>query len=375
MPTPEHATSLIARQADLDAACAFIGHPEELPVDTEFARTDTYRPKLCLIQASARSRAFCVDMLAGLDAGALWDTMVSIGTLKLLHAAKQDLEVLLLTFGALPGPIFDTQIAAALLGYPPQVGYAALVEAELGVRLDKTQTRTDWSRRPLTPAQIEYAANDVAHLAELAGGLRTRLAQQGRADWALEDSAALLDPSLYGLRPEDAWQRLSGVDYQPIEVQARARRLAAWRELTADRANRPRQWILTDQALTTLAARNPADIAGIEALAVLTPGALRNSGKALLAELRQADADLAAGEPAFAQRSRPAPLDNGDLKRLGAIVQQAAAGLGIAPEILATRADLAALLRGARELRPLRGWRREIVGEALLAAISGPAPS
>jgi ribonuclease D len=369
MPTPAEPIVLVATQSDLEAACAAISAHAELGLDTEFARTDTYRPKLCLVQIGTPARVFCVDMLAGLDTAPLWQVLGGPGAVKVLHAAKQDIEVLCLTFAALPAPIFDTQIAAGLLGYPPQAGYAALVETELGMRLDKTQTRTDWSKRPLSPAQIEYAANDVAHLPALADRLRLRLAASGRLEWAREDTAALLDPAIYGVRPETAWERLPGLDYQPIAVQARARRLAAWREQRADQANRPRQWILSNQALMALAAANPADAAALSALDLLSPGTMRNSGPAILGELRRAEADLAAGALRLNQQSRPAPLDNERVSRLGAVVQKVAGELGIAQEILATRAELAALLRGSRDVRPLRGWRHAVVGEALLAAL------
>jgi ribonuclease D len=369
MPTPDDRIRLIARQPDLEVACSTISAQTELALDTEFARTDTYRPKLCLIQIGAPAGVFCVDMLAGLDPAPLWHVVAAPGVVKILHAAKQDIEVLWLTFAALPAPVFDTQIAAGLLGYPPQAGYAALVETELGIQLDKTQTRTDWSRRPLSAAQIEYAANDVAHLSELAERLRLRLAEAGRLEWAREDSAALLDPGLYALRPENAWERLPGISYQPVALQARAQRLAAWRERRADQVDRPRQWILSDQALMALATANPADAAALAASGLLSPGAIRNSGSAILAELRHADAELAAGQLQITQQARPASLDDGHVRRLGAVLQKAAGELGLAQEILATRADLAALLRGSRDVRPLRGWRRTVIGERLLAAL------
>jgi ribonuclease D len=369
MPTPRHAARLISRQDELDACGAIIEQQDELPLDTEFARTDTFRPKLCLIQVATPGEMFCIDMLADLDSSRLWTSLASARHLTILHAAKQDLEVLMLRFGALPARLFDTQIAAGLLGHPPQTGYAALVQAELGVRLEKTQTRTDWTRRPLTAAQIAYAADDVAYLEELGRRLRQRLAGSGREAWALEDSAALLDTDLYRVHPESAWERLSGLEYQSVPVQARARGLAAWREERADRADRPRQWILSDQAIMALAAAGPGDLAAIEALNVMPPGVVRNSGEAILAVLREADAGLAAGRAALTQLARPAPLDNGNLRRLAAVVQKAAAELGIAPEILATRSEMTALLRGSRDLRPLQGWRRAVIGEALLAAL------
>lgn len=368
MPTPEHGR-LIDRQPQLDAASARIIGQDELPIDTEFARTNTYRPRLCLIQVGVPGEVFCADMLAPLDFAALWAGIAAPTALKIMHAAKQDMEVLLLQFGGLPGPIFDTQIGAGLLGHPPQAGYASLVEAELGVRLDKSQTRTDWTRRPLTAAQIDYATNDVAHLPELARRLRRKLVDLGRETWALDDSAALLDPAQYVVRPDIAWERLAGIAHQPVAVQARARRLAAWREQRADQADRPRQWILSDQALTALASAGPTSLAGIEALDVMPPAVVRNSGAAILAELHQAAADLADGSLTLTQQSRPGVPDTAHLKRLGAVVQEIATKLGVAPEILATRGDLTALLRGAREVRPLRGWRRAVVGEALLTAL------
>jgi ribonuclease D len=360
---------MVETQADLDAVSARIAAERELPLDTEFARTDTYRPKLCLVQAGTSDALWCIDTLAPLDLEPLWRAIAGTGSPKILHAAKQDMEVFLLRFGSLPGPLFDTQIAAGLVGHPPQAGYATLVEAELGVRIDKTQTRTDWSRRPLTPAQIAYAANDVAHLPELALALRRRLEALGRDEWAAEDSAALLDPALYRVHPERAWERLGGIAFQPPGVQARARRLAAWREQRADQADRPRQWILSDHALLALAQANPADSAAIQALDVMPPGAVRNSGPALVAELRAADEEFAAGAHGLTQRERPAATDNAQVKRLAAVVQKIAAGLGIAPELLATRGELTALLRGSRTERPLGGWRRAVIGEALLAAL------
>jgi ribonuclease D len=369
MPTPEKTARLVTRQQELDECCDSIEQQQELPLDTEFARTDTFRPRLCLIQAGTPEGVFCVDTLVELDTSRFWRAMCADSRLKILHAAKQDMEVLWLRFSALPGPLFDTQVAAALLGHPPQTGYAALVEAEFGVRVDKSQTRTDWSRRPLTAAQLAYAADDVAYLPELAARLRQRLSGHGREAWAMEDSAALLDPALYAVQPDKAWERLGGVEYQPVAVQARIRALAAWREQRADRADRPRQWILSDQALLALASNAPCDIPGIDALNVMPPGVIRNSGEALLAELRAADAALASGELRLTQQSRPTPVDNGRIKRLSAIVQKVAAGLGIAPEILATRSDMTALLRGELQLRPLRGWRRAVVGEALLQAL------
>ncbi len=369
MPTPEPRIQLVAQQSDLEIAATALAERSEIPLDTEFARTDTFRARLCLLQVGAADDVYCVDMLAPLDASRLWNSIAAPGALKILHAAKQDLEVFFQRFGSVPSPLFDTQIAAGLLGHPPQAGYAALVEAELGVTLDKSQTRTDWARRPLTAAQIEYAGNDVVHLPQLAAQLRERLHPAGRSEWAAEDCAALLDPTLYEIKPDLAWERLGGIEFQTPVVQARARRLAAWREVKADRSDRPRQWILSDEALQRLAGAGPADAAAIEALDILPAATIRNSGAALLAELRQGETDHDSGTVTVLQKERPAPTDNARVKQLGTVVQRVATELGVAAEVLATRSDLAGLLRGERELRSLRGWRRAVIGEALLAAL------
>jgi ribonuclease D len=369
MPTPRPAVRLIERQPELDSCCAALARQSVVGLDTEFARTDTYRPRLCLVQLAADHAVSCVDVLSGLDATALWNVLCATTPLKLVHAAKQDLEVLRLSFGGLPGAIFDTQVGAALVGHPAQIGYAALVEAELGVRLDKSHTRTDWSRRPLSQEQLVYAGNDVAFLPELHQRLRSRLVQQGRADWAEEDSAALLDPVLYEPCPENAWQRLSGVRFLALPIQARVRRLAAWRENRAAGADRPRQWILSDQALLDIAHADPRDLSELGALRSVPAGTVRKSGETLLAQLRAAGQDLASGTLDLRQEMRPAAVQNGAVRKLSQIVQRVAGELGIAPEVLATRSDLMALYRGSRAVRPLQGWRRAVIGEALLVAL------
>jgi ribonuclease D len=369
MPTPARPVRLIANQQDLDDFCAGLPSGQSLGLDTEFVRTDTYRAELCLLQIGSPAFIVCTDTLAGLNLTILWAELSRPETLQIVHAAKQDLEVMLQQFGSLPRRLFDTQIAAALLGHPPQMGYAALVETEFGHKLDKTQTRTDWSRRPLSPAQLAYAGDDVAYLPELHELLRARLEAKGRERWAEEDSLTLLNPSLYGTRPERAWERLSGIVYLPPEIQMRARRLAAWRESKAAAVNRPRQWIISDQALMDLAHRNPADIAGIEALDVLPPGTIRKSGLELLAELREAGSDPASGALEVTRETKPDRPDPDRMKQLGQVVQRIAQGLGLSPELLATRKDLTSLLHGQTDIRPLQGWRRPVVGEALLAAV------
>jgi ribonuclease D len=257
MPALIQTGVLVDQQAQLDDACAAISRDSLIAVDTEFARTTQFTPRLCLVQIAAGAQIFCVDELAGLDTSQLWDILCSGTGLRVVHAAKQDLEVAWATYQRLPQPLFDTQIAAALVGHPAQVGYAALVKALLDVDVDKTHTRADWSQRPLRPELIAYANTDVVHLPTVHALLCEELERLGRHAWAIEDSARLVDPELYRNDPGGAWRRLSGLPRMPVAVQLRARRLARWREEQAIRADRPRQWIISDRALLDIAQRNP----------------------------------------------------------------------------------------------------------------------
>lgn len=366
MPASSDQTRLIDSQAQLDEVCEQLAAKNIIALDTEFMRTDTYYPKLCLIQLATDSRPACIDVLANLDTGRILECLVNSQRLKIFHAAKQDLEAFQLTFGQLPEPIFDTQIAAGLLGYQAQIGYANLVMELIGVRLEKGQTRTDWSRRPLTKAQLKYAGDDVLHLAELHARLRAELEAAGRYDWALEDSTELIDPPLYVARPEDAWRRMPSIPSLPIPIQARARRLMAWREARAQHIDRPRGWVLTDKALLAIAAADPRDETALKNLPDLPPAVIRKQGKVIFQELRQANGDVEGGRVDFRQVIKPGPPDAKALKNLSDVVGGKARELNISAELLTTKRDLTALLRGDRDIKVLRGWRLEVIGEPLL---------
>lgn len=366
MSTPNPDAVLINEQGPLDEFCLTMVHRGPIACDTEFVRTNTYWPTLCLVQFALDADIVCLDVLAVSDVTALQHALSTGDEPWILHAAKQDLEAMHSTFTQVPSRIIDTQIAAGLLGHPPQIGYANLVEALLGIRLAKAETRTDWSRRPLTPAQLAYAAEDVAHLPALHTLLTDRLQAASREDWAREDCAALLETDQYESRPDQAWQRLPSIPYLPVAVQARARRLAAWREARATQVNRPRKWILADTAILQLAHANPTTTGQLSKIQDLPRTVIRNGGDALIEECRQANADVAAGRIDFSQQAKPTPPDEKALKQLARIVRKVAEELGLAPELLATRKELSSLLRGRRDLRPLSGWREKMIGDRLL---------
>lgn len=350
-----------------DAVAAFADHPV-LALDTEFMRERTYYARLCLLQLASHAHIALVDPLAINDLTPVAALLLDRSRTKILHAARQDLEVLLPLLGGVAAPVFDTQIAAALLGHPAQIGYGELVARITGVTLAKGHARTDWAHRPLSAEQLRYAADDVRHLESLREELGARLDARGRLPWLLEDCRALENASLYTTEPALAWQRFKGVERMTPPERVVLRALATWRESRAMRRNLPRGWILTDETLREAARQRPATLAGLAALPGMAPGTAQRSGNELLeliAAARPSD-----DEPqAVPAEERLTPQESAQLKRLQDRLRALGAELEIQPEVLATRRELTAALRGERRLPMLTGWRREVVGLPLVEAL------
>jgi ribonuclease D len=353
----------ITDDAALAAAVERLGAAPRLALDTEFMRERTYYAELALVQLADPAGVVLIDPLAELDRGRLGALLARDGQPKVLHAARQDIEVLLPLTGTPPGPLFDTQVAAGRAGHAPQIGYADLLARELGVVLDKGQARTDWMRRPLSPAQLAYAADDVRYLLPLAARLEERLGALGRLDWFHEEMAAIADPALYTVEPAEAWRRFKGCEMLPPREQARLRALAAWRETRAMRRNLPRGWVLNDEAARVIARAAPAGLAALKSLGVLPGGAADKLGAEILAAVAAADA---APAPPVEPRgdARPSPEERERTRRLGDRLRAVASGLGLSPEVLATQRDLRRLARGERFDEVLGGWRRRALGAA-----------
>jgi ribonuclease D len=349
----------------------YVDHPDALAdtlqnqgrvgVDTEFMRESTYYSQLCLVQISTRDAIYCVDPLTNQGQAAFWESLFEHEWV--VHSARQDIEVVYQTAGAMPSSIFDTQVAAALLGHPPQVGYAALVKTLFDVDMDKSHTRADWSKRPLRDAYLEYAAEDVEHLLPAADRLGEELDRLGRLAWAQEDSAAMLDPALYVTEDVQAVDRLKGARNLRGRKRAIAARLAAWREAEAIARNRPRQWILRDSVLMEIVFKMPAASSQLEAIEGMPPKVAARSGKALLEAVAGASADDHDYTP-------PGPPDEGQkalLKEMQARVAACAMDLGIAAETVASKRELSAvIISGSRDSRVFRGWRGQLIGGELL---------
>ena len=332
-----------------------------LGVDTEFMREKTFFAQLCLVQLAAPDRIYCIDPLAGNPMQAFWGE--TFRKTWVVHSARQDIEVIFQTSGAMPGRLFDTQIAAALLGMQPQIGYAGLVKELFDVDIPKSHTRADWSRRPLDDALLHYAVEDVEYLLPAHERLGERLEKAGRLSWAEQDSALLLDESLYAFDESQAMQRLKGARNFRGQRRSAAERLAVWREAEAARRNRPRQWILRDNALLDIAHNLPGTMADLRRIDGLPPKLVNRAGEELLDIVTRSADDEHGYQPPPAPDEQQKKL----LKNMQAAVAARANELGISPELLAPRKELsAAILSNKTDSRVFLGWRRELIGDQLL---------
>jgi ribonuclease D len=352
-----------------DALTAFaegIAHQSEIALDTEFMREKTYRAELCLVQVASGSAAVCIDPLALPDLAALIPVLTNPAVVKVMHAARQDLEVMLPAVG-LVQPVFDTQIAAALAGFPAQIGYAELARRLLAVELDKAHTRTDWARRPLSAEQQEYALDDVRHLGPLRARLLETLKDKGRLGWLEEELAALANADALRVAPEDAWKKVKGLPGLDEQRQRLAQELAAWRERRAMERNRPRGWILDDLSLREIVLRLPRSLEALGSLAEIQESVVRKCGEELLGLVREAG--ISEPPPALPRRERPDPAVLATVKRLADIAAGVATELEIGTEVLATRRELEKLASGRKDVSLLRGWRADVLGKKLLSAL------
>lgn len=354
-------TELLTRSDALADVCEQAAGIEALALDTEFMRERTYYPELCLIQAALPEQIVLIDPLADIDLSPL-RAVISGSADKILHASRQDQEVLVAALGCAATPLFDTQHAAALCGHPPQWSYAALVKAFCDVELPKDSTRTDWSRRPLSDKQLAYAADDVRYLIPLRDMLQQRLRGLGREAWFLEDmrqqEAVALD-----VAPQDAWLKVKGKGHLQGPALAVLQALAAWRERRAQSRNRPRRWILADDALLALAQAQPSTKSALAAVDGVSENLVKRQGQALLETI---EVGLSGDIPELDQRIPDKAL----LKRLQVELKRIAEGLSLETTLLATRADLNALVLDGASPRLDQGWRAEVVGAPLRAALA-----
>ena len=362
----------IATQENLAAFVERARSSSVLAIDTEFLREKTYYAKLCLLQMATDDEVVIVDPFEMDDLSVMAPLLEDERIVKLFHAAGQDLEIILREVGVLPRPVFDTQIAAALLGHTQQIGYAALVHAECGVSLKKIDSFTDWSRRPLSASQRDYAADDVVYLPRLYAGMRAALEEKGRLHWLDHDFEELSDPARYEANERERFRRLKRVSQLSRRQLSAAREVAAWRELEAQRRDVPRKWVVTDEQIVEACKREARTIDELFMVRGLSDRLSTKDARAVVSLISSALSAPPDTWPELDRCGKSEPNVDAELDLMSALVRLRAKENGIAFPTLASHDDLARDARGYREgVDLLRGWRRAIVGEELLELLDG----
>ena len=361
----------ISTYEELSAFCERAARFNAIAVDTEFLRERTYHPRLCLVQVATPDECVVIDVIAIDNLAPLAILMRDEGTVKVFHACSQDMEVLNYTLSALPAPIFDTQIAAAFLGERMQTSYNGMVHAFCGVTLPKSESLTDWSRRPLTPEQIEYALDDVRYLIKAYDVIMERLDESGRASWVLDEIKPLTDRSHYVVDRRVAFKRVKRVNSLTRRQLAVARELGAWREARAEYSNIPRKWLMSDEVLIALSKRPPHDAASLRRV--------RGTEQLSDADVAGALSVIARGEscpadkyPFIARTHKPAsPELESVIDLMYALIRLVGERSGVATAMIASRDDLVDYVDHPQD-SPLReGWRFELVGTLIDDLLNG----
>ncbi|MBR0895531.1 ribonuclease D [Bradyrhizobium tropiciagri] len=358
---------LISTTSDLAAACDRLAKHKVITVDTEFLRETTYYPLLCVVQMASADEAVVVDALApGIDLKPLFELMSNEAVLKVFHAARQDIEIVWHLSGTIPHPIFDTQVAAMVLGYGDSIAYDQLVDRVTGHRPDKTHRFTDWSRRPLSEEQLHYAVSDVTHLREVFAALDADLRKRDRSEWVSEEMEILTSPKTYDFHPERAWERLKTRVRKPREL-AVLIEVAAWREQEAQSRDVPRSRVLKDDAVGDIATHAPTSLDKLGNLRSLPKGFERSKwGADIIAAVQRG---LARDQATLPKLEKPRNNSNGaaTVELLKVLLRMTSERHGVASKVIATVDDLEQIAASDQaEVGALHGWRRELFGEAAL---------
>lgn len=364
---------LITTSSDLAAVCARLARHPFVTVDTEFLRETTFWPKLCVIQLASTDEAVAVDALApGLDLAPFFDLMIDPAVVKVFHAARQDVEIIWHLSKRIPAPLFDSQVAAMVLGYGDSISYDQLVQRTNGTQLDKTSRFTDWSKRPLSTAQIDYAIADVTHLRDIYLKLTGELEKRGRTDWVAEEMGVLTSPDTYRQEPERAWERFRNRVRKPREL-AVLMEVAAWREREAQGRNVPRSRVLKDDALFDIALTGPKTPEALGAMRSIPKGWERSRDG--LAVVEAVNAGLARDPRSLPPIDKHRPQtqsQSATVELLKVLLKMVAEKHHVAAKVVATSDELDRIAEDDEaDIGALKGWRREIFGDKALALKHG----
>src|SRR5262245_58151107 len=362
----------ITTTAGLAEVCTRLARHPHITIDTEFLRESTFFPILCVAQMASSDEAVVIDALAeGIDLQPFYDLMANEAVLKVFHAARQDIEIVWHRAGLIPHPIFDTQVAAMVLGYGDSISYDQLVQRITGDALDKSHRFTDWSRRPLSEAQITYAVSDVTHLRDVYLKLSADLERRGRTDWVLHEMDVLTSPSTYRLEPERAWERLKTRVRKPREL-AVLIELAAWREREAQTRDVPRGRVLKDEVIGDIAVHAPTTPEKLAHLRSIPKGFERVKwGADILAAVTRGLERDPKSLPRI-ERAQPAPNGAATVELLKVLLRMTSERHGVAAKVIATVDDLDRIAADDEaDVPALKGWRRDLFGEKALALKKG----
>lgn len=363
---------LITTTKDLAAACARMAPHPFVTVDTEFLRESTYYPQLCVLQMASPDEAVVVDCLAdGIDLKPFFELMVNERIVKVFHAARQDIEIVWHRANLIPHPIFDTQVAAMVLGYGDSVSYDQLVQRITGDTLDKSHRFTDWTRRPLSKAQVNYAISDVTHLRDVYVKLKADLEKRGRIEWLSSEMDVLTSPDTYRMEPENAWQRLRTRVRKPKEL-AVLIEVAAWREREAKARDVPRGRVLKDDLVADIAVQAPTTIEKLSSLRSLPKGFERSKWGQEIPEIVKRGLARDPKTLPVIDRTRPASNSGAIVELLKVLLRMTAERHAVAAKVIATVDDLERLAADDNaDIPALHGWRRDLFGDKALALKHG----
>ena len=361
----------IESDAVLEEFCKKAKFEPFIAVDTEFHRERTYFMQLALVQVATTEQIACIDPLAIGDLAPLDELLLDSGVLKLFHAGRQDLEIFFDRTGRVPGPIFDTQVAAALLGMGEQVGYSSLVEKVCGLSLSKAHVRTDWMRRPLDSGVISYAADDVRYLRDIYRTLDTSLVERERRSWLDEEQTTLCDPATYKTDTAHAWKSLKGSGKLAGISLTIAQVIAGWREDEARKTDRPKRWVISDEIIVNIARQRPHTIDSLMRIRGLEDSKLRKYGGKILDLISEAEKRPEATWPLALNKGGGRKPDDALTNALLTILQVQAKKNDMSASIIASRNDLQQAATGNRNLPLFSGWRSELAGDALLEFLDG----